>query len=263
MTAVFEHVAGELGIDPTKIAVINDGCEGKDMAWINENVKKPQGFDPARDSLKEVLERGKKAIDWDQKWHLPGTKKLPNGNYHGIGCMWVEAWTHYWNSSEKIGLVMLRDGTVNIVARGCENGTHRPSTYTQIVASEIGMRYEDVNWKNQDDPGFDVAPPGNSSGLLRNSPPLSQCFPEVETDISGLRCQLPGMGLLGPLFPGLKKRRNWTFITVKSSKKPTRLIESRLPAWPLTSRLNYLPGIPVRQYRKEIYHGPASLLRRK
>ena len=35
VTAVFEHVAGELGIDPTKIAVINDGCDGKDMAWIN------------------------------------------------------------------------------------------------------------------------------------------------------------------------------------------------------------------------------------
>ena len=52
---------------------------------------------------------------------------------------------------------MLRDGTVNILARGCENGTHRPSTYTQIVAIEVGLRYEDVNWKNTDDPGFDVA----------------------------------------------------------------------------------------------------------
>ena len=203
VTAVFEHVAGELGIDPTKIAVINDGCDGKDMAWITENVKKPQGFDPTRDSLKEVMETGKKAIDWDRKWHLPGTKKLPNGKYHGIGCMWVEAWTHYWNSSEKVGLVMLRDGSVNILARGCENGTHRPSTYTQIVASEIGLRYEDVNWKNNDDPGFDVAGLGSSSGLLRNSPPLIKSSRKLKKII--LDCAVsPRMGILGPLFPGKK-----------------------------------------------------------
>jgi CO/xanthine dehydrogenase Mo-binding subunit len=198
VTAVFEHVAGELGVDPTKIAVINDGCDGKDMDWINENVKKPQGFDASRDSLREVLEAGKKAIDWDKKWHMPGTKRLPNGKYHGLGCMWVEAWTHYWGSSEKIGLVMLRDGTVNILARGCENGTHRPSTYTQIVASEAGMRYEDVNWKNADDPGFDVAPLGSSSGLLRNSPPLVRAARKLKQTI--LECAVkPRMGMMGPV----------------------------------------------------------------
>jgi CO/xanthine dehydrogenase Mo-binding subunit len=209
VTAVYEHVAGELGVDPTKIAVINDGCDGKEMDWINENVKKPQGFDQARDSLKEVLAAGKKAIDWDAKWHPPGTRRLPNGNYHGLGCMWVEAWTHYWGSSEKIGLTMLRDGSVNIVARGCENGTHRPSTYTQIVAAEMGLRYEDVNWKNQDDPGFDVAPLGSSSGLLRNSPPLVRGARKLKQII--LECAVkPRMGMmgpaLGPIFPDRQAR---------------------------------------------------------
>jgi CO/xanthine dehydrogenase Mo-binding subunit len=102
---------------------------------------------------------------------------------------------------------MLRDGTVNILARGCENGTHRPSTYTQIVASEMGMRYEDVNWKNSDDPGFDVAPLGASSGLLRNSPPLIRASRKLKQVI--LECAVkPRMGFmgpaLGPLFPGKK-----------------------------------------------------------
>jgi len=54
-------LAANWELDPTKIALINDGCDGKEMAWINENVKKPQGFDPSRDSLKEVLEAGKKS----------------------------------------------------------------------------------------------------------------------------------------------------------------------------------------------------------
>jgi CO/xanthine dehydrogenase Mo-binding subunit len=246
VTAVFEHVAGELEIDPTRIALINDGCDGKDMAWITENVKKAQGFDPARDSLKEVLEAGKKAIDWDKKWHLPGTKRLPNGNYHGIGCVWVEAWTHYWGSSEKIGLVMLRDGTVNILARGCENGTHRPSTYTQIVASEIGLRYEDVNWKNNDDPGFDVAGLGSSSGLLRNSPPLIRASRKLKRAI--LECAVkPRVGILGPLFPGkkaeeLELRNSEIFEKANpANKKPVATVAAYFPnelfAWD-TSEIN-------------------------
>jgi CO/xanthine dehydrogenase Mo-binding subunit len=208
VTEVYEHVAGELGMDPTKIADINDGCYGKDMDWVNENVKKVQGFDPTRDSLKEVLEAGKKAIDWDNKWHLPGTKRLPNGKYHGIGCAWFEAWTKGWNSNEKVGVMMLRDGSVNILARGCENGTHRPSTYTQIVASELGMRYEDVNWKNQDDPGFDVAGLGSSSGLLRNAPPLIKASRKLKQII--LECAVKpipgpfGGTMAGPLFPDKK-----------------------------------------------------------
>jgi CO/xanthine dehydrogenase Mo-binding subunit len=207
VTAVYDHVAGELGVDPTSIALINDGCYGHDMDWVVENVKKKQGFDPNRDSLKEVLETGKKAIDWDNKWHLPGTRKLPNGKYHGLGCMWTEAWTHYSKSGINVGLTMLRDGSVNIVARGCDNGTHRASTYTQIIATELGMRYEDVNWKNADDPGLDVAGLGSSTGLLRNSPPLVQAARKLKKVI--LECAVtPRAGYmgpaLGPLFPGKK-----------------------------------------------------------
>ncbi|HSW56843.1 MAG TPA: molybdopterin cofactor-binding domain-containing protein [Dehalococcoidales bacterium] len=197
VTEVYEHVAGELGIDPTSIAGINDGCYGYDMEWVDENVKKVQGFDPTRDSLKEVMEAGKKAIDWDNKWHLPGTKRLPNGKFHGIGCMWAEAWTKSSNSNEKVGVTMLRDGSVNIVARGCEAGTHRPSTYTQIVASVLGVRYEHVNWKNQDDPGFDVAGLGSSTGLLRNAPPLIKASQKLKKII--LDCAVkPRTGFMGP-----------------------------------------------------------------
>jgi CO/xanthine dehydrogenase Mo-binding subunit len=205
VTAVYDHVAGELKVDPTSIAAINDGCHGHNMDWVIENVKKPQGFDYTRDSLKEVLEAGKKAIDWDTKWHQPGTRKLPNGRYHGLGCMWVEAWTHSAYGGNNIGLTMLRDGSVNIVARGCDNGTHRASTYTQITASELGMRYEDVNWKNTvGDPGLDTVGLGASMGLLRNSVPLVQAARKLKKVI--LECAVkprPGfMGpTLGPLFP--------------------------------------------------------------
>jgi len=82
-------------------------------------------------------------------------RRGPGGCLMAIIMVWlhvVEAWTHYWGSREKIGLVMLRDWKQsNILARGCEKRDAPASTYTQIVASEMGMRYEDVNWKNNDD----------------------------------------------------------------------------------------------------------------
>ena len=37
----------------TEIAQINDGVEGQGLAYVNRHIKKPQGFDTARDSCKE------------------------------------------------------------------------------------------------------------------------------------------------------------------------------------------------------------------
>ena len=81
---IINKVAAHLGMDPIKVQLINDGCAGHDMAWLDENIKKKYGM-PIRDSLKEIIEAGKKAFDWDNKWHAPGTRKLPNGKMHGVG----------------------------------------------------------------------------------------------------------------------------------------------------------------------------------
>ena len=81
---IINKVAAHLGMDPIKVQLLNDGVEGHDMAWLDENVKKRYGM-PVRDSLKEVIEAGKAAFDWDKKWHPPGTRKLPNGKMHGVG----------------------------------------------------------------------------------------------------------------------------------------------------------------------------------
>ena len=58
-------------MDPIKVQLLNDGIMPHDMAWLDENVKKKYGM-PVRDSLKEVIEAGKAAFDWDNKWHAPG-----------------------------------------------------------------------------------------------------------------------------------------------------------------------------------------------
>jgi xanthine dehydrogenase molybdenum-binding subunit len=169
---VWEHVAGELGMDPTKVAEINDGCDGHDMAYISEHVKKPQGFDPSRDSVKEVNELGKAAMDWDKKWHLPGTKILPNGNYHGMGYISTIGWAHtVGNSSAAIRINS--DGTVNILAAQQDGGWCPQTTYCQVAADELGVTYKDVRIRAYDDRGgFASAPGGGSAGMNGTTPSM-------------------------------------------------------------------------------------------
>ena len=86
-TLVMDRVAAELGMDPIEVALKNDGAKGHDMAWLTER-KKEFGFH-ARDSLRECLEKGKAAIDWDASGIRPGPRRLPNGKMHGIGFTWT------------------------------------------------------------------------------------------------------------------------------------------------------------------------------
>jgi CO/xanthine dehydrogenase Mo-binding subunit len=167
---VYGHVADALKMDPTKVALINDGCEGISMSDVAA-IKKDYGFDPTRDSLKEVIEIGKKAIDWDNRWHEPGTKLLPNGKYHGIGFMWTIGWNGTSVGALNTGILMRVDGTVNILAHRADIGTAPHTTYSQVVADEMGMLYKDVTLNMADEiMGFEIVAPGGSHGLVSNIP---------------------------------------------------------------------------------------------
>ncbi|MEM2767630.1 MAG: molybdopterin cofactor-binding domain-containing protein [Candidatus Bathyarchaeia archaeon] len=172
---VINRVAAELGMDPTEVALKNDGCEGQSIGHVYEHVAKPQGFDVSRWSLKEVVEVGKRAIGWDGKWHPPGAKRLPNGKYHGIGFMEVIQWTHTPNIKHTFvpgpsaGIRVNFDGTVEVLMQYSEGGVNRETTYCQIVADEMGMRIEDVTNHPFEDRGFFGAPMGGSQGLMSNA----------------------------------------------------------------------------------------------
>lgn len=79
---MFDRVAAEFGLDPTEVALKNDGCSGHDWDWVTQ-YQKDNGF-PQRQSLKEVIERGKAAIEWNRKWHPPGDKAFSNEKMHGM-----------------------------------------------------------------------------------------------------------------------------------------------------------------------------------
>jgi CO/xanthine dehydrogenase Mo-binding subunit len=165
LTHVFNHVAAELKADPTEVALKNDGCEGRDLSFL-EAFKRTHGF-PVRDSLKECIEAGKKAIDWDKKWHAPGARKLPNGRMHGMSF----TWTHEWDDTRgaaSAGLMIQPDGTVNIIGIRADVGVNAETTYCQIIAEEMGMRPGDVFFRQQDDAYLPLMTPDGSCNLTTN-----------------------------------------------------------------------------------------------
>jgi CO/xanthine dehydrogenase Mo-binding subunit len=165
-TLVFDYVAAALGMDPTEVARKNDGCDGHGISFLSE-YKKKHGFED-RDSLGECIEAGKKAIHWDDKWHAPGTKRLPNGRMHGIGFTWSHEWDDI-RGTASASVMIQNDGTVNVIAQHSDIGTNPWTAYLQIVADELGVRYEDVEINAFDlNVGFALMSPDGSSDMCAN-----------------------------------------------------------------------------------------------
>ncbi|MFA5398883.1 MAG: xanthine dehydrogenase family protein molybdopterin-binding subunit [Dehalococcoidia bacterium] len=165
-TLVMDRVAAELDMDPTEVALKNDGAEGHDMIWLDEE-KKRRGFQ-VRDSLKECIEKGKAAFKWDESWHKPGARKLPNGRMHGVGFTWTQEWGDSCGGGEVALRIERKDGTATILSMGCDHGVDAENSYCRIVADELGFRLEDVHYNPRFDPGFFRMTPGSSTNMSVN-----------------------------------------------------------------------------------------------
>jgi len=204
LNEVFSHLADALGLDPVEVALKNDGAEGHDMTWLNEQ-KTKLGF-PASDSLKECVEKGKAAIGWDEKWHLPGTKRLPNGKLHGLGFVWTHEWDDSGGTSEIAIRLERNDGTATILGCRSDIGVNAETAYCQIAADELGMRVDDVHYKAQIDATFFTMTPDTSTNMsvngfaVRNAARLLK-RQILETATTSSTTQL---GSAPPAFPGKK-----------------------------------------------------------
>ncbi len=163
---VFNHVADALGMDPVEVALLNDGAEGHDMEWLNQK-KVELDFEP-RDSLRECVEKGKAAIGWDEKWHAPGTKRLPNGKMHGMAFCWTHEWEDSAGSSEVSIMFERNDASVTILGCRADVGVNAETAYCQIAADELGVPVETVRFKHQEDAGFYTMTPDTSTNLSVN-----------------------------------------------------------------------------------------------
>jgi CO/xanthine dehydrogenase Mo-binding subunit len=206
-SVMFDRVAAEFGLDPTEVALKNDGCQGHDWDFIT-NYQKENGF-PQRHSLKEVIETGKKAISWNQKWHAPGAKKLENGRYHGMGFTSVNEW--HWGagmmSFPSFACLMFCEGKVTIIGTRCDMGIDTESGYRHCVAAELGMKYEDILIQEQysDNSAYSLAQPAGSGGTVNAMGQLVVAARELKkkileraaTPMAGFMMMPPGAGRSG------------------------------------------------------------------
>jgi len=205
MTMVFNHVAEALGLDPIEVALKNDGAEGHDMNWLNAR-KADMGFQ-VRDSLRECIEKGKAAIEWDKKWHVPGTRKLPNGKMHGLAFTWTHEWDDSGGSSEIAIYIERNDGTATILGCRSDVGVNAETAYCQIAADELGLRMEDIRYKGQIDAGFFTMTPDTSTNMSVNGSAVRNCARLLKRKILELATQPRGVTQLKsfpPAFPGKK-----------------------------------------------------------
>jgi CO/xanthine dehydrogenase Mo-binding subunit len=205
LTLVFSHVAETLGLDPIEVALKNDGAEGHDMTWLNAQ-KADMGFQ-VRDSLRECVEKGKAAMGWDEKWHAPGTKRLPNGKMHGVGFTWTHEWDDSAGSSEMAIRIERNDGTASILSCRADIGVNAETAYCQIAADELGMRVEDVYYRPQIDPGFFAMTPDSSTNMSVNGFAIRNAARLLKRSILEVATSPTGTSQLGsfpPAFPGKK-----------------------------------------------------------
>jgi CO/xanthine dehydrogenase Mo-binding subunit len=166
LTLAFERVAAALNMDPVKVALLNDGADGHDLAWLAE-YKKERGFKPV-DSLRECVELGKQAVDWDQRYHAAGALRLENGRMHGMAFTWSHEWDDSAGSSEMAIRIERNDGTASILSMRADNGVNAETTYCQIAADELGLKVEDVYYRPHHDPGFFAMTPDSSTNASLN-----------------------------------------------------------------------------------------------
>jgi CO/xanthine dehydrogenase Mo-binding subunit len=131
LTTALWRVADALKMDPIEVALKN--CHG------------PESQDDSNPlpSLQLVTEKGKQAIDWANKWHLAGTKKLPNGRMHGIAYRWHDAPRHA-HATYSCHLNIKTDGKVYMPVRGPHRGPFCEEAWRFVVAEEVGAKLEDV-----------------------------------------------------------------------------------------------------------------------
>ena len=184
----------------------------RDTTGIGSHATRRRTDFPQRHSLKEVIELGKKAIDWDRKWHAPGAVKLPNGRMHGLGFVHINEWS--WMAGRQFGCLILREGKVHIIGERADFGMDTESAFRQCVAAEAGLRYEDtvIQVQRSDASAYQFWVPGGSMGIGQSTPQLVLAARELKKKILSYAVRprpaammpMPMMGGTQPMFPGKK-----------------------------------------------------------
>jgi len=182
LTIINNHVAGALGMDPSEVALKNDGCEGEDMHHLSA-YKVLHGF-PDRDSLAECIVAAKAAVNFDSKWHAPGARKLANGKYHGMGFCWTQEWNDPGINSA-CGLLLESDGTISIHGQQSDTGLNNRASLAQCAAEVLGVSYDAVAFPDRamEYCGWHQCPPAGSLAFTMAAWSIKRCAKKLKAMI--------------------------------------------------------------------------------
>jgi xanthine dehydrogenase molybdenum-binding subunit len=232
-------------MDPTEVAMINDGSRGADWETVKQYRIDNMYQNPDTQSLQVVLAAGKAAMDWDSKWHLPGTKKLPNGKMHGLGFMSVNSW-HGFNNMRTGCKVTLRSGKAYIHGAWSDMGVDAAKTRALTLAASSGLKYEDIVCRHFNDElgWYTHSEPGGSFATENNTGQFFIVGLDIKKDILE-RAVAPRTQNRPPLFPDtmvdeLDIKDSVVFKKANPQEKMT--VEEIMG----TTRVSYEPTVPAR-----------------
>jgi CO/xanthine dehydrogenase Mo-binding subunit len=254
-------VAGELGLDPIEVALKNDGAEGHDIAWLSEK-KLELGF-AQRDSLRECVEKGKAAMDWDAKWHVPGTKSMGGNRMHGLGFVWTHEWEDSGGSSEIAIRLERNDGSATIYGCRADGGQNAETAYCQIAADELGLPYEKVFYRQQEDTGFFAMTPDTSTNLTVNGFAVRNAARILKRRILEAAVAPRGATQLAtfpPIFPGLQPEdldieEGFIFEKTDPANRVSmaEFVMQSAPAGPMTETEFPIVGVPMQEFTAPLF----------
>ncbi len=152
---VYSHVAAECGVDEGTIAKVNDGKGGHGLEYLSEY--RHNNNIPDVNGLDLVLEAAKDAVNFDEKFHTPGERKLPNGKYHGMCLAPHHEFSNGANPpapdprSLKKMMLSCNYGQVHITGLKGDVGVDMRTGICRAIADELGMNFEDVIYSHLDE----------------------------------------------------------------------------------------------------------------
>jgi len=133
---IMDRIANELGLDPLEFRLKNFERAG-DMHTY--------GFPITSCAIEECVKKGAQAIGWDRRKNLKKAEGIKRRGV-GVACMVHQSSAYNFHSVVSSAAITCNEnGTVNLLVGAADLGTGIKTALAQIVAEELGLRFEDIN----------------------------------------------------------------------------------------------------------------------